>query len=75
MFYKDGNTKIVSDFWWDQQTYQAWKRNFQRPSYEINPRSIHQGIYDKDGKVIGFYKNETDNYKQQHYHFYGTTFQ
>lgn len=67
--YKDGNTKDpFSDFGGDQQTYQAWN-GISKAQYEINPRYNPSGeIYDKDGKVIGFYKNETDNYKQQHYH-------
>ncbi|MDV3781752.1 TonB-dependent receptor [Elizabethkingia anophelis] len=67
--YKDGNTKIrFQTFGGDQQTYQAWN-GISKVQYEINPRYNPSGeIYDKDGKVIGFYKNETDNYKQQHYH-------
>ncbi|MDR2230466.1 MAG: TonB-dependent receptor [Flavobacteriaceae bacterium] len=67
--YKDGNTKIrFQTFGGDQQTYQAWN-GISKAQYEINPRYNPSGeIYDKDGKVIGFYKNETDNYKQQHYH-------
>lgn len=67
--YKDGNTKIrFQTFGGNQQTYQAWN-GISKAQYEINPRYNPSGeIYDKDGKVIGFYKNETDNYKQQHYH-------
>lgn len=55
--YKDGNTKIrFQTFGGDQQTYQAWN-GISKAQYEINPRYNPSGeIYDKDGKVIGFYK-------------------
>ncbi len=67
--YKDGNTKIrFQTFGGKEKTYQAWN-GISKEQYELNPRYNPSGeIYDKDGKVVGFYGNETDNYKQRHYH-------
>jgi len=67
--YKDGNTKIrFQTFGGKEKTYQAWN-GISKEQYELNPRYNPSGeIYDKEGKVVGFYGNETDNYKQRHYH-------
>lgn len=52
----------------NQQTYQAWNGLEDKEKLE-NDRTynISGEMYDKDGNLIGFYKNETDNYEQNHY--------
>lgn len=52
----------------NQQTYQAWNGLEDKEKLE-NDRTynISGEMYDKDGNFIGFYKNETDNYEQNHY--------
>lgn len=67
--YKNGNTKLrFMTFGGKEKTYQAWN-GISKERYETNPRYNPAGsIYDAKGNVIGFYDNETDNYKQQHYH-------
>lgn len=68
--YKNGNAKLrFLTFGGNEKTYQAWN-GISKEQYESNPRYNSAGeIYDADGNILGFYKNETDNYKQQHYHF------
>lgn len=67
--YKSGNTKLrFQTFGGNEKTYQAWN-GISKEQYENNPRYNPSGeIYDADGNVKGFYNNETDNYKQKHYH-------
>lgn len=52
-----------------EKTYQAWN-GISSADYAINPRMNYSGaIYNADySKVIGYYDNETDNYRQNHYH-------
>lgn len=52
----------------NQQTYQAWNGLEDKEKLE-NDRTYNTSgeMYDKDGNFIGFYKNETDNYEQNHY--------
>ncbi|HUH52382.1 MAG TPA: TonB-dependent receptor [Flavobacterium sp.] len=52
----------------NQQTYQAWNGLEDKDKLE-NDRTYNTSgeMYDKDGNFIGFYKNETDNYEQNHY--------
>ncbi|MDY0090491.1 MAG: TonB-dependent receptor [Flavobacteriaceae bacterium] len=52
----------------DQKTYQAWN-GLEDLDKLRNDRTYNTSgeMYDADGNFIGFYKNETDNYKQDHY--------
>ncbi|NAW51987.1 outer membrane beta-barrel protein [Elizabethkingia argentiflava] len=70
VLYQAGNTKIrFQSFGGKEKTYQAWQ-GLSREQYQRNPRYNTAGeIYDKQGKVTGFYDNETDNYQQRHYHW------
>ena len=50
-----------------EKTYQAWN-GIDKATWETNPRFNYGGaIYDKDGNISGYYDNETDNYRQNHY--------
>ncbi|SEF74312.1 iron complex outermembrane recepter protein [Halpernia humi] len=51
-----------------EKTYQAWN-GIDRETWLTNPKfNISGAIYDPTfSKIIGFYNNETDNYKQNHY--------
>ena len=52
-----------------EKTYQAWN-GIDKATYEANPKFNYSGaIYDANWEnIIGFYDNETDNYRQNHYH-------
>ncbi|QCX53255.1 TonB-dependent receptor [Elizabethkingia sp. JS20170427COW] len=67
--YKNGNTKLkFMTFGGKEKTYQAWN-GISKEQYETNPTYNSSGeIYDANGNIVGYYNNETDNYKQQHYH-------
>lgn len=67
--YKTGNTQIrFLTFGGKEKTYQAWN-GISKEQYETNPTYNSAGeIYNANGDIVGYYDNETDNYKQQHYH-------
>ncbi len=51
----------------EKKTYQAWN-GISREMWETNPRfNISGAIKDANGNIAGFYDNETDNYRQNHY--------
>lgn len=67
--YQDENRLIKGVvFGGDQVTYQAWNGLEDLDKLE-NDRTYNTSgeMYDRDGNFLGFYKNETDNYKQDHY--------
>lgn len=67
--YQDENRLIKAVvFGGDQVTYQAWNGLEDLDKLE-NDRTYNVSgeMYDRDGNFIGFYNNETDNYKQDHY--------
>lgn len=67
--YQDENRLIKGVvFGGDQVTYQAWNGLEDLDQLE-NDRTYNTSgeMYDRDGNFLGFYKNETDNYKQDHY--------
>lgn len=67
--YIHGTTLIKAlVFGGDQVTYQAWN-GLEDPEKLQNDRTYNTAgeIYDSAGNVVGFYDNETDNYKQDHY--------
>ena len=68
--YKNGKTKLrFLTFGGKEKTYQAWN-GISKIQYENNPTYNSSGeIYDAAGDIVGYYDDETDNYKQQHYHF------
>ena len=68
--YKNGKTKLrFLTFGGKEKTYQAWN-GISKIQYENNPTYNSSGeIYDAAGNIVGYYDDETDNYKQQHYHF------
>lgn len=50
-----------------EKTYQAWN-GIDRKTWETDPKFNYSGaIYGTDGNITGFYNNETDNYRQNHY--------
>lgn len=67
--FSENNTKIrILAFGGKEKTYQAWN-GIDRKTWENNPRYNFSGaIYDAEGNISGFYDNETDNYRQNHYH-------
>lgn len=51
-----------------EKTYQAWN-GIDAETLKINRRFNPAGaIYDENGEIIDYYKNETDNYRQNHFH-------
>ena len=68
--YEEGKTKLrLLAFGGKEKTYQAWN-GIDRSTWETNPKFNYSGvIYDANWEnIVGFYKNETDNYRQSHYH-------
>ncbi|MFY1047904.1 TonB-dependent receptor [Chryseobacterium sp. GP-SGM7] len=67
--FEEGKTKLrLMAFGGKEKTYQAWN-GVDRQTWETNPRTNLSGaIYDANWEnIIGFYDNETDNYRQNHY--------
>ncbi|WP_284463333.1 TonB-dependent receptor [Chryseobacterium sp.] len=66
--FEEGKTKLrLMAFGGKEKTYQAWN-GITREVWETNPRFNNSGaIKDINGNVTGFYDNETDNYRQNHY--------
>lgn len=66
--FEEGKTKLrLMAFGGKEKTYQAWN-GVDRQTWETNPRFNPSGaIYNENGDISGFYDNETDNYRQNHY--------
>lgn len=67
--FEEKNTKIrLMAFGGKEKTYQAWN-GIDRQTWETNPKFNYSGaIYDSSWEnIVGFYGNETDNYRQNHY--------
>ncbi|WPO82534.1 TonB-dependent receptor [Chryseobacterium sp. JJR-5R] len=67
--YEEGNTRVrLMAFGGKEKTYQAWN-GIDRKTWETNPKFNYSGaIYDAGWEnIVGFYDNETDNYRQNHY--------
>ncbi|MBW8522353.1 TonB-dependent receptor [Chryseobacterium chendengshani] len=67
--FEEGKTKLrLMAFGGKEKTYQAWN-GVDRKTWETNPTyNISGAIYDANWEnVVGFYDNETDNYRQNHY--------
>lgn len=66
-YYGDKNSIKFITFSGREKTYHAWS-GVDRHTLETDRRYNPSGaIEDKDGNVIGFYDNQTDNYNQTHY--------
>ena len=67
--FEEGKTKLrLMAFGGKEKTYQAWN-GVDRKTWETDPRyNVSGAIYDANWEnVVGFYDNETDNYRQNHY--------
>ncbi|NIF07728.1 TonB-dependent receptor [Chryseobacterium sp. Tr-659] len=67
--FEEGNTKLrLMAFGGKEKTYQAWN-GIDRKTWETDPKFNPSGaIYDAGWEnIVGFYDNETDNYRQNHY--------
>lgn len=67
--FEEGKTKIrLMAFGGKEKTYQAWN-GIDRKTWETNPKyNVSGAIYDENWEnIFGFYDNETDNYRQNHY--------
>ena len=67
--FEENKTKIrLMAFGGKEKTYQAWNGVDQK-TWETNPKFNFSGaIYDENWEnIVGFYDNETDNYRQNHY--------
>lgn len=67
--FEEGKTKLrLMAFGGKEKTYQAWN-GIDRQTWETSPKTNLSGaIYDADWEnIVGFYDNETDNYRQNHY--------
>ena len=67
--FEENKTKIrLMAFGGKEKTYQAWN-GVDKTTWETNPKFNYSGaIYDQNWEnIVGFYDNETDNYRQNHY--------
>ncbi|MDQ1804254.1 TonB-dependent receptor [Chryseobacterium sp. PTM-20240506] len=66
--FEEGKTRVrLMAFGGKEKTYQAWN-GIDRKTWETDPKFNYSGaIYGADGNITGFYNNETDNYRQNHY--------
>ncbi len=67
--FEENKTKIrFLAFGGKEKTYQAWN-GITKKNWETNPKYNTSGaIYDANWEnIVGFYDNETDNYRQNHY--------
>ena len=67
--FEEHKTKIrLMAFGGKEKTYQAWN-GIDKATWETNPKFNYSGaIYNADwSEIVGFYDNETDNYRQNHY--------
>ena len=67
--FEEGKTKLrFMTFGGKEKTYQAWN-GVDKATWETNPKFNYSGaIYDANWEnIVGFYDNETDNYRQNHY--------
>jgi iron complex outermembrane receptor protein len=66
--FEEGKTRIrLMAFGGKEKTYQAWN-GIDKKTWETDPKFNYSGaIYGTDGNISGFYNNETDNYRQNHY--------
>ncbi len=67
--FEENKTKVrLMAFGGKEKTYQAWN-GIDKATWETNPKFNYSGaIYDANWEnIIGFYNNETDNYRQNHY--------
>lgn len=67
--FEEKKTKVrFMAFGGKEKTYQAWN-GIDRATWETNPKTNLSGaIYDANWEnIVGFYDNETDNYRQNHY--------
>ncbi len=70
--FEENKTKIrLLAFGGKEKTYQAWN-GIDKATWETNPKFNYSGaIYNDDwSEIVGFYDNETDNYKQNHYQLF-----
>ncbi|MFN3916555.1 MAG: TonB-dependent receptor [Flavobacteriales bacterium] len=66
-YYGEKVTVKMLAFGGEQQVYQAWD-GIDKATLDTNRRFNFIGaIYDENGNISGFYDNETDNYRQDHY--------
>lgn len=66
--FEEGKTRLrLMAFGGKEKTYQAWN-GIDRKTWETDPTFNYSGaIYDASKNISGFYDNETDNYRQNHY--------
>jgi iron complex outermembrane receptor protein len=67
--FQEKNTELrFLAFGGKEKTYQAWN-GVDKATWETNPKFNYSGaIYDSNWEnIVGFYDNETDNYRQNHY--------
>lgn len=67
--FEENKTQIrLMAFGGKEKTYQAWN-GIDRKTWETDPKFNPSGaIYDENWEnIVDFYKNETDNYRQNHY--------
>ncbi len=68
--FEENKTRLkLMTFGGKEKTYQAWN-GVDKATWETNPTFNYSGaIYNSDwSEIVDFYDNETDNYRQNHYH-------
>ena len=69
--FQEKNTELrLLAFGGKEKTYQAWN-GIDKATWETNPKFNYSGaIYDANYEnIVGYYDNETDNYRQNHFQF------
>ncbi|MDR0796631.1 MAG: TonB-dependent receptor, partial [Tannerella sp.] len=69
-YYNGGTMLKFQTFGSDEVSYQAWN-GVDASMLKTNRTFNNCGMYEEDG-VTKFYDNQTDNYRQHHYHLLGT---
>ena len=67
-YYNAGTMLKFMTFAGNEQTYHAWNGVDEAEMENNRTNNTCGEIEDSTGKVIGYYDNQTDNYKQTHYH-------
>lgn len=65
-YYGDRTSVKFITFGGKEKTYHAWD-GISREELESNRKYNPNGAIEKDGKVVGFYSDQTDNYRQTNY--------
>lgn len=70
LYGKNNTTVGFMTFGGKEKTYQSWNGIDAQMMKKRRTFNSCGAIYDSDENIVRYYNNETDNYNQNHYHFY-----